>query len=42
MKKRKADSTDNINSAQTTSINNSSDIGTLIYVFNGIMFHQIH
>ncbi len=36
-KKRKADSTDNNNLAQTTSINNSSNIGTPIYVFNGIV-----
>jgi len=36
-KKRKTDSTDNINSAQTTSTNNVFGIGTPIYVFNGVV-----
>jgi hypothetical protein len=36
-KKRKADSTDGINSAQTSSINNTSISGTPIYVFTGVV-----
>jgi len=36
-KKRKADSTDNINSAPATLTHNSSSSGTPIYVFNGVV-----
>jgi len=36
-KKRKTDSTDTINSGQTTSTHNSSSVGTPIYVFNGVV-----
>jgi len=36
-KKRKTDSIDNINSVQSTSTHNISNVGTPIYVFNGIV-----
>jgi hypothetical protein len=36
-KKRKTDSTDNIHSVQTISTNNSSGVGTAIYIFNGVV-----